>query len=511
QETFVWRQLDLRSEADLKQDFALVRPLDPNLYKSPTNLVNLEDKAVMHFHMSEVVEFYKDFLKADIDYKLPVNVVTHQTAESTQYSPTTATIYIHMDDSDLADRNKPKNREWHEFSHHVMYSMYRQWPGPTRAPWDRNHNGYANPSTGDSFTEGFAEFMPLVIAEHYHYPSPAVYPVGGSLEQNWRAWSRRGFYEELAVAGVLWDIYDVGVEGDDVLQMKFEDIWTVLKSYSKDFTEVYEEFGKKYPANKELFKKIWISHGFFVENQTGNGRHDGDEPFEDLNSNYVKNAGEPHIDLADNGTNRKMVYDGYEKVGPASNYLRLNRRNSVMDPAGNVKVDNNIPGYKVVVKFADHPEWDYEMTVDNNNGMINVPVPDEEYEATVTVTPDGVSSSKPLVITTEEFAGKLEESAERGYYVEHDFGVKDVEVAEKVEENVRTGKDVAYWEYHEQAKPGDYEYKEPKDTGWDETKAAAAGGGSTLTWIIILAIAVIIVSAYLLVKKGKKKGHARKK
>ncbi|MFH1174092.1 MAG: hypothetical protein V1725_03110 [archaeon] len=504
EETYVWRQLNIQNESDLKQDFSLKQQYAPGKYQSPTNPTNLEDRGVMYFHMSEAVDFYKNFLKANIDYKLPVDVISHQTAEATQYSPTTGTIYIHLRDSSYTSANKPKNREWHEFSHHVMYSLYGQWPGPENPPWERNHNGYANPSTADSFSEAFAEFMPLVIAEHYHYPSPEVYPVGGSLEQDWKAWSARGFYEELALAGALWDVYDVSEEANDTLQMRFEDIWSVLKTYNKDFTEVYEELGRQFPKNKDLLKKIWIAHGIYVENKTGNGIYDADEPFVDLNGNRRKGVAEPFIDLADNTTHRMIVYDDNEKAGSAANYQRLARRSATNDPARNIKVNNNIPTYKVVVKFTDHPEWSYEVIVDNNQGMVNVPMPDEEYKATVTIIPEGIATNKPLTITNEAFSENLERSAEQEYYVEHDFGVGNVDIAERAVENVPARNDIPYWDYHEKAQPADYVYKEFQDVWAEGTSSAPAGKSkSVLPWII--AVIVLVVAIVLLLKFRKKK------
>jgi len=55
----------------------------------------------------------------------------------------------------ITDGHRPDNREWHEFGHHVMADMFgNRMPQRTGA----NHGGYDNPTTTDSWNEGFAEF-----------------------------------------------------------------------------------------------------------------------------------------------------------------------------------------------------------------------------------------------------------------------------------------------------------------------------------------------------------------
>ncbi|GEM_PF-2824718 len=68
----------------------------------------------------------------------------------------------------------------------------------------------------DSWAEGFAAFMAVVIAndvEHYwadtpSEKSPALYPPVASLDINYKAWEKEGKAEEIAIAGVLWDLLD---------------------------------------------------------------------------------------------------------------------------------------------------------------------------------------------------------------------------------------------------------------------------------------------------------------
>jgi len=103
---------------------------------------------------------------------------------------------------------------YHEFSHYVMHTMYGDVYD--QIVKEKNHGGFANPSTSDSWAEGFAAFMPTQIAEHVDYywatkPSqrnPANYPPAGSLDIDYKAWEMEGKAEEYAIAGVLWDMVD---------------------------------------------------------------------------------------------------------------------------------------------------------------------------------------------------------------------------------------------------------------------------------------------------------------
>ena len=68
-----------------------------------------------------------------------------------------------------------------------------------------NHGGYMNPSTSDSFTEGFADFMPAVMAEHYGNPF-AGEERDGSIEDEFEAWDFAGKGKD-AVSSTLRSMY----------------------------------------------------------------------------------------------------------------------------------------------------------------------------------------------------------------------------------------------------------------------------------------------------------------
>ena len=98
--------------------------------------------------------------------------------------------------SDVNDGSRADNREWHEFGHHFMadaFSDLMPRDGLTRT----NHAGYKNEGTGDSWTEGFAEFFSLVVNREIAKDGtpPHIYHWAGSasnLEANWRSWTFRG-------------------------------------------------------------------------------------------------------------------------------------------------------------------------------------------------------------------------------------------------------------------------------------------------------------------------------
>ncbi|MFH1072344.1 MAG: carboxypeptidase-like regulatory domain-containing protein [Nanoarchaeota archaeon] len=524
----VWamKKFKLEKQADLVQDFQINETLVPaGDYAALPNIRDIHDYAVMHKHLAEAVEYYKDVLKADISYKLPVEIYPCVGGNpGTYYDPTDSSIVIDSNDCDHADSDKPRNREWHEFSHHAMFSLYTQWPQPPPgAALDTlNHDGYMNPSTSDSFMEGFAEYMSLMIAEHYKYPQPGVYASFGSIDTNWKAWDRRGKYEELAIAGILWDLYDG--KDDDQVQIPFKDIWDELQDYRNDFTDFYTRFTTTFPRQKDNIDEVFKQHGFFADKTPGNRSYDHVEAFRDANKNNRREAAEPYIDYAIEPlwAFSYMVWQAGEPMGSATNYERPTRKSAVKEPGHYVKVDNDVPLYKMKFSF-DNPKLDYETLSDNDDGFVYVNVPPYEYTAKVTVEPVAVQFSKPLVIDNKEFELAFPDAEERGYYVEHDFGIKGSVVVQ--EHASQTVKSTPYWEATDvKATKEDYVYHPPKDDDSYITDASISslgtGGipslagfqeknifGKSKPWSLIIGIVVFVaVVAVIFIVKKKKKG-----
>lgn len=499
----ITKKISLAGEASLRQDIEVKKDLPAAAYSAYPGLNYMEDYGVIYTHMQEVLEFFKDNLKADVDYKLPVDVLPNVLSDSTYYTPATGSIIIKHSDSRITDSDRPRNREFHEFSHHVMYSMYTQWPRPPKGAEiaEINHDGYINPNTADSFTEGFAEFMALVVADHYNQGQKGIYASFGSLDVDWKAWSKRGKYEEFAIAGILWDLYDE--KNDDKVQLKFEDIWRVLKVYNDDFTEVYEALIKNHPLEKEEIDEIFVKHGFFADKTEGNKRRDPEEPFRDKNGNNAFDEGEYFIDYAQEPGLGKpwMIHQDNEKIGSATNYERQSRRNAVRFSGNYIKVDNSIPTYIVKAEFPDNPELNYEVLSDNDDGFVYVEVPPAEYRATVKVMPEGYMNAKPLFIKSEEWEEAMAEADDRGYYIEHDFGVSGVAVQWLEPQKINPG--LPYWEWDEKAKDSDYEYKGPV---WsNEVK------NKRLSWLWVIIVIIVVSSLLFIVFARLKKIRAKKK
>ena len=190
-------------------------------------------------HMSEALEYYTHILGETLDFQLPLDIFmfTDPVGEPTAYNYALEMSWINIDNfkSYHTSPFRPIHREYHEFSHYVMHTLYGgKWPAPVNPSVPEvNHGGYANPSTSDSFVEGFAIFMSIMLYKDFgdtipHAPvrqmDTLVEGRAGvlkELETDYKAWDREGKAEELAVAGVLWDLYD-GQEDPAITAKKYE-------------------------------------------------------------------------------------------------------------------------------------------------------------------------------------------------------------------------------------------------------------------------------------------------
>ncbi|MFH1400337.1 MAG: hypothetical protein ABIH41_02360, partial [Nanoarchaeota archaeon] len=420
-EVWIGKKLHPKNETDLKQDFQLKAGLTGADYTGSPAPRDIHHFSIMYKHMVEAIEFWRG-QGINIDYKLPILVQSGYGGNATYYSPTDGDIYISRRDSGVNSSNRPKNREYHELNHHVMWSMYGSWPrvSTTFTAPNTNHGGYINPTTTDSFMEGFAEFFSLVIADTYNQSRPDVYASWGTLEKTHKAWNNQGLDEELAVAAVLWDLYDA--KNDDKIDLDLAQTLALLKVRSEDFTDVYKKATTAYPASKSDLDRIFITQGFFVDRDPGNGTWDPQEPYRDANRNKRYDTGEYFIDYAQHPGLGKpwMVYDAGDAIGSASNYQRLARTNTVMTAGHFIKTSTTHDLFDVHVTYDDRDS--YDTIADNRDGLIFVYVPTGEVKATVTVKPHGVSG-KTLTIDGQAFEKEQPAAAARGYYVEFDFGI----------------------------------------------------------------------------------------
>lgn len=305
--------------------------------------------------------------------------------------------------------------EWHEYSHHVMNSIYETFPME-----GVNHAGYINPSTTDSWAEGFAIFMPVVIADYHKLPSPKGFdPALGNLNANFLAWGHRGYHEPVAVAGILWDLYS-GSDGDDNNKLTIEQIWAVLKNNHQDMYSVYQGFIGAHPDLKAHIDRIFINHGFFADTVEGNRKLDPHEPRNE----------DGFVDLAP-----EIQWEPGKTVGRATNYERPDRRYPPPLPDSFIKTDDEHPFYKVTYEFLDHPHLNHEMHVEMEDGKVYIASMPESYKINITVVGEGIKTftGNPLNLTNESYWEMFYSQEDRGYLVEHTF---DIESRDNWEDSV---------------------------------------------------------------------------
>jgi len=146
------------------------------------------------------------------------------------------TVYIQDSDSPYAQRNGPytecpKNCEWHEISHHIGHVLGIADSATAAACQGRtNHAGYANTSTCDSLSEGFAEFLPVLAsldidAGRGNGYATTQYSIAGldMANDDYDPWTTTigvdgvtQSREEFAVAQLLWYLADDVPSSDTV-------------------------------------------------------------------------------------------------------------------------------------------------------------------------------------------------------------------------------------------------------------------------------------------------------
>jgi hypothetical protein len=181
-----------------------------------------------------------DLLDLDLDYGLPLSILAWcndpalgcdgsdfaffvgTTSNGLQVKPKPY-IAFGESTSTLLDLGWPDNREYHEFGHFVQAALFDD--AIPDHDGNRNHAGYANPSSSDAWTEGFAEFWSVMVSKYIEQrPRPYIYTwnqgllhsnspnapphPGSDLSRTWRAWY---WPEEFAVASLLIELesYDI--------------------------------------------------------------------------------------------------------------------------------------------------------------------------------------------------------------------------------------------------------------------------------------------------------------
>lgn len=463
-------------DADLEQDIDLEN-LDPDLSTEKlrelgvtgTDLYPVNPEGLMYVQMTEVLEYYRNVLNEDPRHGLPVVVYMWANDPSAYYLYNSGIIVIGQRVSNLGLYHKtlPRQRHtvFHEFSHYMMEDIYGKMPERVsdNNALEINHGGYTNPRTSDSWIEGFAEFMPVVISDFYGHNQCGIFSDRENLDadntQAWGVWNA----EEYAAAEVLWDLYDNpeqmkacdyrmrtelqkisaspatddatkntyariiaasqarensrGYIDDDPGSIPWAGLWAVIRTYHPDVASVYAALATKYPAQKGYIDSLFVGHGFFRNTGEGDKVYTFGEPFRDTNNNRIRETGEYFVDLPANRTFR----DGFP-IGSASNYQRPQRRSTMDIPGHYIRVNNAVPFYTYMVEYPGTGYLPYLSTVENVDGSIYVQVPPNP-DAKITVSANGVTTGNPLVFTSEEFDNQYENSLKQGYYVSHDFRI----------------------------------------------------------------------------------------
>ncbi|MBN2852611.1 MAG: hypothetical protein JXQ23_07740, partial [Clostridia bacterium] len=280
-----------------------------------------------------------------------------------------------------------------------------------------------NTTTADSYSEGFAEFMSLVASDMYGDKNAHVYAGFGSLEVNFKAYGDLGRDEELALAGILWDVYDnddtyENGNDDDTISMPIDQLMNILFTPYQNFTEVYEallEYYKDKPNDLKGINEIFLSHGFFIETAEGNKTRDSFEPYLDGSNKKTKDKsytdGEYFVDYP---ANNVFSHDEKEVIGTPSTYNRTDRKTAVVLPGHLMHMEGNQETFTISVEFEAYPHLNFTIeTKKDENGMIQLPVPSEDYDSVITISGQ---TGDLYQFTTADFYNRFDASVEQGYF-----------------------------------------------------------------------------------------------
>ena len=236
--------------------------------------------------------------------KMPLKVVLNfpPATEVSHFMPSENTIYLNPEKCTFTD--DARFTVLHEFGHFVEWATNngasrckRDQRVTTGTPPDKNHGGYLNNFTADSFTEGFATWYAGAVQRFglYVEPEPAEIGSQGSLNDSIKVWDRNGVGEEFAIAHILYKQLDFRT---------IKELWSVLKPDRDNFFDYYNALTAqtflsgigKYADVKKSIDKLFVDCDFF-KMPFGNGQYDASEPYTDSNKNGNYDAGEPYCDL----------------------------------------------------------------------------------------------------------------------------------------------------------------------------------------------------------------------
>lgn len=309
---------------------------DPSTYLVSFSFASGDERplAAKYFHFEEAADFAQTELGTPINFLPPEEAYVYSgrcagACHSVSKDITNLWDYgIHISPGQTSSvdcgGNSPTNCEWHEFGHHIMADRFDVTP--LRAGC--NHCGYNNANSTDSWVEGWAEFMSMMMLDHYGYPNANLYMVGGggnNMETNYQVQTN----EEFAVASTLFDLMDP-VAGEDCLDYSRAQIWNVIGSqhtftgvqpgtrYIAGIYDLYRAFNDSGLAGIHgdcdtdginNLDEIFIAHGAYYDSDDS-GHYDTGEPI-----GYTKKNNNPrYSQLAPDSLNRPTRNGSYIRV-----------------------------------------------------------------------------------------------------------------------------------------------------------------------------------------------------
>ena len=509
--SYLYKKVKISNEKDQVIDIQLDNTLDSNSFDATAEKVKI--LSTSYYRFAQAVEYSKYVLGADISKSLPLDIYVGKQGDKAFYTSDGGYIVLEYGAVHLGVPDRPKNLEYHEFSHYVQNSQYKGWPADKQFRL-RNHLGYANPNTADSFTEGFAEFNAMQMGTYFNdnKDAPDVYAEFGSMENNYKTWDGRGSDEELAIVSLLWDLHDKENDGES-MELSTEQIWDWLKVNRANFYEYYKALKVAYPSQAGEIDKLFILHGFYFDNTTGNKKLDKWDPYYDANGDHVLNGNDFYVDMPTEPAN--MSYADGMVIGQATTYQRPNRGQTVTVPNAFLKIDDTrVRLYTITVKLSTGRTYSYVSDV--RNGLLYVqPLPDDvKAELTITSNSSAYTVSNPYTISNSELISKVY-SSQSGYYDNYTFELKATGI--KTNDTwIDTQAEPAYVPDDDSIKINVTKINSPPELAnvvesKNSNTLKGSGLGSTTLIAIIVAVLIIVVVVFLLLRNSRHKKHEHNK
>jgi hypothetical protein len=259
-----------------------------------------------------------------------------------------------------------------------------------------NHRGVENPTSVDSYTEGFAEFMSMMMLDYYNYPNKNLYFVGRTpfnMEMNFRYdwYSGNWPVEEMALAQIYYDLLDGGANDEDGIQLSRAQIWEVLSSEHNfggqsrriesisdayrafndtNLPGIHDQWGNNMPFFISKWDRIFVTHGIYAD-RNGDGSW---EPGEEIG--YTLKGGAARAESADEGKE-------FNRPEIEGSYIRLD----VTDEESGLPIDYypiDVSVHSQGVEEGEGVSYDFEyVTYPDENGEININMPPEQYDTSM--------------------------------------------------------------------------------------------------------------------------------